>query len=160
MPLASSRPDRSPTESSWKAEETNSVNSLTPSTPCSRSSEHTQPSSRDSANASHEPRTPLAVTQTLLDVARRDPDRNAAELVDRLHDVNSRGNEPARPPPADREQAARSGAAAAGRAAARTLGTRRSEAPILGTGFWGRVQVFSGMLRESQERSGKGREPA
>jgi two-component system, OmpR family, sensor histidine kinase VanS len=45
---------------------------------------------RFAANASHELRTPLAVTQTLLDVARRDPDRNAVELVDRLHDVNSR----------------------------------------------------------------------
>jgi two-component system, OmpR family, sensor histidine kinase VanS len=45
---------------------------------------------RFAANASHELRTPLAVTQTLLDVARKDPGRNAAELVDRLHDVNSR----------------------------------------------------------------------
>jgi two-component system sensor histidine kinase VanS len=45
---------------------------------------------RFAANASHELRTPLAVTQTLLEVARKDPDGNAAELVDRLHDVNSR----------------------------------------------------------------------
>jgi two-component system, OmpR family, sensor histidine kinase VanS len=45
---------------------------------------------RFAANASHELRTPLAVTQTLLDVVRKDPNRNAAELVDRLHDVNSR----------------------------------------------------------------------
>jgi two-component system sensor histidine kinase VanS len=45
---------------------------------------------RFAANASHELRTPLAVTQTLLDVARKDPGRNAAELVDRLYDVNSR----------------------------------------------------------------------
>ncbi len=45
---------------------------------------------RFAANASHELRTPLAITQTLLDVARRDPDRDAGELVDRLHDVNSR----------------------------------------------------------------------
>ncbi len=45
---------------------------------------------RFAANASHELRTPLAVTQTLLDVARKDSDRNATELVDRLYDVNSR----------------------------------------------------------------------
>jgi two-component system, OmpR family, sensor histidine kinase VanS len=45
---------------------------------------------RFAANASHELRTPLAVTQTLLDVARHDPDRNAGELVDRLHFVNTR----------------------------------------------------------------------
>jgi two-component system sensor histidine kinase VanS len=45
---------------------------------------------RFAANASHELRTPLAVTQTLLEVARKDPNRNAAELVDRLHDVNTR----------------------------------------------------------------------
>ena len=45
---------------------------------------------RFAANASHELRTPLAVTQTLLDVARKDPNRNAAELVNRLHDVNTR----------------------------------------------------------------------
>jgi len=35
-------------------------------------------------------RTPLAVTQTLLDVARKDPHRDGAELVDRLHAVNTR----------------------------------------------------------------------
>src|SRR5919205_1247680 len=45
---------------------------------------------RFAANASHELRTPLAVTQTLLDVARRDPDRDNGELVDRLHAVNTR----------------------------------------------------------------------
>jgi two-component system, OmpR family, sensor histidine kinase VanS len=45
---------------------------------------------RFAANASHELRTPLAVTQTLLDVARRDPNRNNGELVDRLHFVNTR----------------------------------------------------------------------
>ncbi len=33
---------------------------------------------------------PLAITQTLLDVARNDPNRDAAELVDRLHAVNTR----------------------------------------------------------------------
>ena len=45
---------------------------------------------RFAANASHELRTPLAITQTLLDVARRDPDRDHGELVDVLHDVNTR----------------------------------------------------------------------
>src|SRR5215467_14510784 len=41
----------------------------------------------------HELRTPLAMTQTLLDVARNDPNRangNTGELIDRLHDVNTR----------------------------------------------------------------------
>jgi two-component system sensor histidine kinase VanS len=45
---------------------------------------------RFAANASHELRTPLAVTQTLLDVARKDPNRDNGELVDRLHAVNTR----------------------------------------------------------------------
>ena len=45
---------------------------------------------RFAANASHELRTPLAVTQTLLDVARKDPNRDNGELVDRLYAVNSR----------------------------------------------------------------------
>jgi len=45
---------------------------------------------RFAANASHELRTPLAITQTLLDVARNDPIRDTSELVDRLHEVNSR----------------------------------------------------------------------
>jgi two-component system, OmpR family, sensor histidine kinase VanS len=45
---------------------------------------------RFAANASHELRTPLAVTQTLLDVARKDPNRDNGELVDRLHTVNTR----------------------------------------------------------------------
>jgi two-component system sensor histidine kinase VanS len=45
---------------------------------------------RFAANASHELRTPLAVTQTLLDVARNDPNRDPAELIDRLHAVNTR----------------------------------------------------------------------
>src|SRR6266498_4073493 len=42
------------------------------------------------ANASHELRTPLAITQTLLDVARKDPDHDNGELVERLHAVNTR----------------------------------------------------------------------
>lgn len=45
---------------------------------------------RFAANASHELRTPLAVTQTLLDVARKDPDHDNGELVDRLYAVNTR----------------------------------------------------------------------
>ncbi|QMW65320.1 HAMP domain-containing histidine kinase [Mumia sp. ZJ1417] len=45
---------------------------------------------RFAANASHELRTPLAVTQTLLDLARKDPSRDPAELVDRLYAVNTR----------------------------------------------------------------------
>jgi two-component system sensor histidine kinase VanS len=45
---------------------------------------------RFAANASHQLRTPLAITQTLLDVARKDPNRDVGELVERLHAVNSR----------------------------------------------------------------------
>ena len=45
---------------------------------------------RFAANASHELRTPLAITQTLLDVARNDPNHDNADLVERLHFVNSR----------------------------------------------------------------------
>lgn len=48
---------------------------------------------RFAANASHELRTPLAVTQTLLNVARKDPDRNNEELLERLHVVNGRAIE-------------------------------------------------------------------
>jgi two-component system sensor histidine kinase VanS len=51
---------------------------------------HVGEQQRFAANASHELRTPLAVTQTLLEVARQDPDRDPAELVERLHTVNAR----------------------------------------------------------------------
>jgi two-component system sensor histidine kinase VanS len=51
---------------------------------------HVAEQQRFAANASHELRTPLAVTQTLLDVARKDPNRDNGELVDRLHLVNTR----------------------------------------------------------------------
>jgi two-component system, OmpR family, sensor histidine kinase VanS len=51
---------------------------------------HVAEQQRFAANASHELRTPLAVTQTLLDVARKDPNSDAGELVDRLHAVNTR----------------------------------------------------------------------
>ena len=51
---------------------------------------HVAEQQRFAANASHELRTPLAVTQTLLDLARKDPGRDPAELVDRLYTVNGR----------------------------------------------------------------------
>jgi two-component system, OmpR family, sensor histidine kinase VanS len=51
---------------------------------------HVSEQQRFAANASHELRTPLAVTQTLLEVARKDLDRDNGELVDRLHAVNTR----------------------------------------------------------------------
>jgi two-component system sensor histidine kinase VanS len=51
---------------------------------------HVTEQQRFAANASHELRTPLAVTQTLLDVVRKDPNRDNGELVDRLHTVNTR----------------------------------------------------------------------
>jgi two-component system sensor histidine kinase VanS len=51
---------------------------------------HVAEQQRFAANASHELRTPLAITQTLLDVARKDQDRDDGELVDRLHAVNTR----------------------------------------------------------------------
>jgi two-component system, OmpR family, sensor histidine kinase VanS len=51
---------------------------------------HVSEQQRFAANASHELRTPLAVTQTLLDVARKDPNGDNGELVNRLHAVNTR----------------------------------------------------------------------
>src|SRR5262245_54901857 len=51
---------------------------------------HVAEQQRFAANASHELRTPLAVTQTLLEVARKDPNRDNGELVERLHAVNTR----------------------------------------------------------------------
>ena len=51
---------------------------------------HVAEQRRFAANASHELRTPLAITQTLLDVARRDPNRDTGELLDRLDAVNAR----------------------------------------------------------------------
>nr|WP_276208367.1 MULTISPECIES: HAMP domain-containing sensor histidine kinase [Mumia] len=51
---------------------------------------HVAEQQRFAANASHELRTPLAVTQTLLDLARKDPTRDSAELIDRLYAVNAR----------------------------------------------------------------------
>ncbi|MCU1486574.1 MAG: two-component sensor histidine kinase [Actinomycetia bacterium] len=51
---------------------------------------HVAEQQRFAANASHELRTPLAITQALLDVARKDPNRDTGELIDRLHHVNTR----------------------------------------------------------------------
>jgi two-component system sensor histidine kinase VanS len=54
---------------------------------------HVAEQQRFAANASHELRTPLAVTQTLLDVARKDPNHDNGELVERLRAVNTRAIE-------------------------------------------------------------------
>jgi two-component system sensor histidine kinase VanS len=51
---------------------------------------HVAEQRRFAANASHELRTPLATTQALLDVARKDPNCDIVELVDRLRIVNTR----------------------------------------------------------------------
>ena len=51
---------------------------------------HVAEQQRFAANASHELRTPLAITQALLDVARKDPNRDSGELDDRLRAVNAR----------------------------------------------------------------------
>ncbi|MBS1888731.1 MAG: HAMP domain-containing histidine kinase [Actinobacteria bacterium] len=51
---------------------------------------HVAEQQRFAANASHELRTPLALTQAMLDVARNDPTRDDGDLVDRLHEVNTR----------------------------------------------------------------------
>jgi two-component system, OmpR family, sensor histidine kinase VanS len=51
---------------------------------------HVAEQQRFAANASHELRTPLALTQTLLDVARNDPSKDKAALVERLSAVNTR----------------------------------------------------------------------
>ncbi|MFF9623653.1 sensor histidine kinase [Streptomyces griseosporeus] len=54
---------------------------------------HVAEQQRFAANASHELRTPLAISRTLLDVARKDPTRDRAELIERLHTVNTRAIE-------------------------------------------------------------------
>ncbi|WP_410051144.1 sensor histidine kinase [Acidiferrimicrobium sp. IK] len=55
-----------------------------------RLQKHVAEQQRFAANASHELRTPLSLTQALLDVARKDRNRDNGELVDRLHEVNTR----------------------------------------------------------------------
>jgi two-component system sensor histidine kinase VanS len=54
---------------------------------------HVAEQKRFAANASHELRTPLAISQALLDVARKDPDRDVDVLIDRLQEVNARAIE-------------------------------------------------------------------
>lgn len=54
---------------------------------------HVAEQQRFAANASHELRTPLAITKALLDVARDDPDRDVAVLLERLEAVNVRAIE-------------------------------------------------------------------
>nr|WP_156610545.1 HAMP domain-containing sensor histidine kinase [Auraticoccus cholistanensis] len=54
---------------------------------------HVAEQQRFAANASHELRTPLTITQTLLEVASKDPDRDTAALLDVLHAVNARAIE-------------------------------------------------------------------
>ena len=61
-----------------------------PSTPWSSGSRRTSPSSRGSPPTPLTPAHTLAITQTLLDVAREDPDRDTGELVCRLRAVNAR----------------------------------------------------------------------
>lgn len=51
---------------------------------------HVAEQQRFAANASHELRTPLAISRALLDVARKDPAHDPAELVERLYVVNAR----------------------------------------------------------------------
>ena len=51
---------------------------------------HVEAQRRFAANASHQLRTPLAITQTILDVASSDPNRDDIELVERLQAVNTR----------------------------------------------------------------------
>src|SRR5258708_17441284 len=51
---------------------------------------HVAEQQRCAANASHERRPPLAITRTLLDVARNDQARCTGELIERLHTVNAR----------------------------------------------------------------------
>jgi two-component system sensor histidine kinase VanS len=54
---------------------------------------HVDEQRRFAANASHELRTPLTITQALLDVARKDPDRDTEALLEHLHTVNARAIE-------------------------------------------------------------------
>ncbi|MFJ9542695.1 sensor histidine kinase [Streptomyces sp. NPDC101225] len=51
---------------------------------------HVAEQQRFAANASHELRTPLAISKTLLDLARTDPHHDSAQIIGRLHAVNTR----------------------------------------------------------------------
>jgi two-component system sensor histidine kinase VanS len=51
---------------------------------------HVAEQQRFAANASHELRTPLTITQTLLELARKDPARDTTRLVESLYAVNTR----------------------------------------------------------------------
>ncbi|MBM7518780.1 sensor histidine kinase [Nocardioides nitrophenolicus] len=51
---------------------------------------HLAEQQRFAANASHELRTPLTITQTLLELARKDPTRDRTRLVESLYAVNTR----------------------------------------------------------------------
>jgi two-component system sensor histidine kinase VanS len=51
---------------------------------------HVAEQQRFAANASHELRTPLTITQTLLELARKDPTRDTGRLVESLYAVNTR----------------------------------------------------------------------
>lgn len=51
---------------------------------------HVAEQQRFAANASHELRTPLTITQTLLELARKDPTRDTRRLVESLYAVNTR----------------------------------------------------------------------
>ena len=51
---------------------------------------HVAEQQRFAANASHQLRTPLAVTRTTLEVARRDPHRDVEDVLARLEAVNTR----------------------------------------------------------------------
>ncbi|GGJ36223.1 sensor histidine kinase [Deinococcus roseus] len=51
---------------------------------------HVAEQQRFAANASHELRTPLAIMQTLLEVARKNPQLDPLDLVERLQTVNAR----------------------------------------------------------------------
>ena len=90
-PPARPRADRSRTGSSWKAAD-DEFRELADAFDAMLARLETQVAEqqRFAANASHELRTPLAITQTLLEVARKDPNRDTGELVERLHAVNAR----------------------------------------------------------------------
>ncbi len=51
---------------------------------------HVAEQQRFAANASHELRTPLTITQTLLELARKDPTRDTTRLIESLYAVNTR----------------------------------------------------------------------